>query len=61
MPRECFFLCVDVGVGDLFASECKRYVSSRRYAQDEPQFWVSWYLVWILIRRPVSVDFDMSL
>ena len=55
-----FSLCVDLGVGYLFASECKRYVSSRRYAQDEPQFWVSWYLVWVLIRRQVLVESDMS-
>jgi hypothetical protein len=63
MPRQCYFffsLCVDLGVGYLFASECKRYVSSRRYAQDEPQFWVSWYLVWVLIRRQVLVESDMS-
>ena len=59
-PGSVMFLCVDVGVGDLFASECKRYVSSRRYAQDEPQFWVSWYLVWVLIRRQVLVESDMS-
>ena len=39
--RNVMFLCVDLGTGEVFVSERKRYVSPRRYAQNDPQFWVS--------------------